>query len=96
MPISYTEFLALLLQDEVARREQRKFDTLLRQAHFRSHKTLEDFAFDRLPGVNRALVHDLETGRYLHERAPFSSSVPAERARAIWPKPWVTALCAKG
>ncbi|MEY2343156.1 IS21-like element helper ATPase IstB [Acidithiobacillus sp. IBUN Pt1247-S3] len=68
--LAYTEFLALLLQDEVARRDQRKFDTRIRQAHFQSHKTLEDFAFDRLPGVNRALVHDLATGHYLQERAP--------------------------
>ena len=65
-----TEFLAMLLQDEVARRDQRKFDTLLRQAHFRNHKTLEDFAFDRLPNLNRSLVHDLATGRYLQEQAP--------------------------
>ena len=61
----------MLLQDEVARRDQRKFDTLLRQAHFRNHKTLEDFAFDRLPNLNRSLVHDLATGRYLQEQAPF-------------------------
>ncbi|MBN6742506.1 ATP-binding protein, partial [Acidithiobacillus sp. MC6.1] len=54
--LAYTEFLALLLQDEVARRDQRKFETLMRQAQFRSHKTLEDFAFDRLPGLNRSLV----------------------------------------
>ena len=29
--LAYTEFLAMLLQDEVARRDQRKFDTLLRR-----------------------------------------------------------------
>ncbi len=58
------------MQDEVARRDQRKFDTLLRQAHFRNHKTLENFAFDRLPNLNRSLVHDLATGRYLQEQAP--------------------------
>lgn len=68
--LAYTEFLALLLQDEIARRDQKKFETLLRQARFRSHKTLEDFAFERLPGLNRSLVHDLATGRYLHEKAP--------------------------
>ena len=68
--LAYTEFLALLLQDEIARRDQRRFDTLLRQAQFRNHKTLEDFAFDRLPNLNRSLVHDLATGRYLREKAP--------------------------
>jgi len=65
-----TEFLALLIEDEVARREQKKFSTRLRRAAFRSTKTLEQFDFERLPQLNRALVHELATGRYLEERAP--------------------------
>ncbi|MCC6292131.1 MAG: ATP-binding protein [Bryobacterales bacterium] len=68
--LAYTEFLALLIQDEVARREQKKFALRLRRAAFRTTKTLDQFDFDRLPNVNRALVHDLATGRYLTERAP--------------------------
>ena len=68
--LAYTEFLALLIQDEVARREQKKFALRLRRAAFRSTKTFEQFDFERLPNVNRALVHDLATGRYLAERAP--------------------------
>lgn len=67
---AYTEFLALLIQDEVARREQKKFALRLRRAAFRTTKTLEAFDFDRLPHLNRALVHDLATGRYLAEHAP--------------------------
>ena len=68
--LAYTEFLALLIQDEIARREQKKFGTRLRRAAFRATKTLEGFEFDRLPSTNRALVHDLATGRYIDERAP--------------------------
>jgi DNA replication protein DnaC len=68
--LAYTEFLALLIQDEVARREQKKFALRLRRAAFRTTKTLDQFDFERLPNVNRALVHDLATGRYLAERAP--------------------------
>jgi DNA replication protein DnaC len=68
--LAYTEFLALLIQDEVARREQKKFALRLRRAAFRATKTLEQFDFDRLPHLNRSLVHDLATGRYLAERAP--------------------------
>jgi DNA replication protein DnaC len=68
--LAYTEFLALLIQDEVARREQKKFALRLRRAAFRTTKTLEQFDFERLPNVNRALVHDLATGRYLGERSP--------------------------
>ncbi len=68
--LAYTEFLALLVSDEVARRDQKKFSTRLRRAQFRTTKTLEQFDFARLPHLNRALVHDLATGRYLREKAP--------------------------
>jgi DNA replication protein DnaC len=68
--LAYTEFLCLLIQDEVARREQKKFALRLRRASFRASKTLDQFDFERLPKLNRALIHDLATGRYLTERAP--------------------------
>lgn len=65
--LAYTDFLALLIQDEVARREQKKLSLRLRRANFRSPKTLEGFDFERLPTLNRALVHDLATGRFIEE-----------------------------
>lgn len=68
--LAYTEFLALLIHDEVARRDHKKFELRLRRAAFRSGKTLDGFDFSRLPNLNRALVHDLATGRYLAEKAP--------------------------
>jgi len=68
--LAYTEFLAMLIGDEIARRENKKFSMRLRRAQFRTTKTLEQFDFERLPKLNRALVHDLATGRYLHEKAP--------------------------
>lgn len=43
--LAYTEFLALLVQDEVARREHKKFALRLRRANFRGEKTLETFDF---------------------------------------------------
>jgi DNA replication protein DnaC len=68
--LAYTEFLALLIEDEVARRDQKKFALRLRRAAFRASKTLEQFDFERLPQLNRALVHELATGRYLSDRTP--------------------------
>jgi DNA replication protein DnaC len=68
--LAYTEFLALLIGDEVARREGKKFSMRLRRAQFRTNKTLEQFDFDRLPKLNRQLVHDLASGRYMQEKAP--------------------------
>ena len=66
--LAYTEFLALLIQDEVARRDQKKFDLRLRRAGFRSSKTLEAFDFDFNPQVPKQLILDLGTCRFLTER----------------------------
>jgi DNA replication protein DnaC len=68
--LPYTEFLAMLIGDEVARRENKKFGMRLRRAQFRTTKTLEQFDFARLPKLNRQLLHELASGRYMQEKAP--------------------------
>ncbi len=65
-----TEFLTLLLQDELARRDQHKFARRLHRAAFHSAKTIEQFDFAVMPGLNRALVHDLLTCRFVAQAAP--------------------------
>ena len=67
--LSHVEFLAMLIQDEVARREQKKFSLRVRRAGFRSEKTLESFDFSYNPSINKALVLDLATCRFLEEKA---------------------------
>ena len=47
--LSYVEFLALLIQDEVERRAQKQLQLRLRRASFRSDKTLEGFDFSYNP-----------------------------------------------
>jgi DNA replication protein DnaC len=65
--LAYTDFLALLIQDEVARRDQKKLNLRLRRANFRSQKTLEQFDFGFNPTINRALIQELATGRFITE-----------------------------
>ncbi|MBD3284638.1 ATP-binding protein [Candidatus Uhrbacteria bacterium] len=65
--LAYTEFLSLLLSDEIARREQKKFTSRMRKAGFKNHKTLEDFDFDFNPSINKNLLFDLATCRFIHE-----------------------------
>ena len=50
--VAYPEFLALLISDEVARREQKRFATRLRRAAFRTNKTLDQFDFSFNPNIN--------------------------------------------
>ena len=66
--LAHTDFLALLIQDEVARRDQKKLQQRLRRANFRGQKTIEGFDFNQLPSLNRALVHDLATCRFVTEK----------------------------
>ena len=51
--LACTEFLALPIQYEGARREQNKFDPRLRRTTFRATKTLKQFDFERLPKLAR-------------------------------------------
>lgn len=67
--LAYTDFLALIIQDEVARREQRKLTMRMRRAGFQSQKTFEGFDFTFNPSINRAQVLDLATCRFMEEKA---------------------------
>ena len=59
--LSPTEFLALLLDDELERRSQARLARRLAQSGCDSQKTLPHFDFSVAPGVNRTLIQDLAT-----------------------------------
>src|SRR3990172_2540290 len=59
------EFLALLLDDELERRNQRRLARRLSQSGCDSSKTLVHFDFAAAPGVNRALIQDLATCTFI-------------------------------
>ena len=63
--LSYVEFLARLIQDEVERRAQKQLQLRLRRAAFHSDKTLEGFDFSFNPTINRQQVLDLATCTYV-------------------------------
>jgi hypothetical protein len=81
--LAYTDFLALLIQDEIARREQKKFSSRLRRATFRTNKTLDQFDFDRLPKLtaHSSMIWP-PTGTSTNTR-PFSSLAKSASAKAI-------------
>lgn len=59
--LSPTEFLALLLDDELERRNRGRLARHLAQSGCDSQKTLAYFDFAAAPGVNRILIQDLST-----------------------------------
>ncbi len=71
--LSPTEFLALLLDDELERRSQSRLARRLAQSGCDDQKTLADFDFSAAPGVNRTLIQDLATCTFVsrHENVLF-------------------------
>jgi DNA replication protein DnaC len=59
------EFLALLLDDELERRNQSRLARRLTQSGCDSQKTLAHFDFTAAPGVNRILIQDLSTCTFI-------------------------------
>jgi len=66
--MSYMDFLATIITDEIARRNQKKLDLAIRRANFRNQKTLEEFDFSFNPNINRSLVMDLASCRFIAEK----------------------------
>src|SRR5690606_19968960 len=64
---SYMEFLSRLLEDEVARREQKQLTRRVRRAAVNTSKTLEAFDFTFNPTIHRQRVLDLASGEYVRD-----------------------------
>lgn len=62
------DFLSTLVQDELVRRQDRLLDRRLQQAGFRDRgKTLDTFDFDYNKKLNRRLVFELATARFVNQ-----------------------------
>ena len=68
--MSYPEFLSLLVQDELLRRDNRSYERRLKLANLTGYKTIENFDFKFNPKINQALIRDLVTGRFIIEKYP--------------------------
>jgi DNA replication protein DnaC len=66
--LSHGEFLELILQDELAIREDRVLARRVRAADFREPRTLEDFDWQFNTSIKRKQVYDLATCRFVRER----------------------------
>lgn len=66
--VSYLDFLHRLLRAEVEHRTDRKLQRNLTAAHFPVEKSLEDFEYDEVRGINRTDVANLLDFRWLDNR----------------------------
>ena len=66
--LSHNEWLELLLQDEIKRRDNTALFERIRKAKFEQEQTLESFKMARYPLKVQHLVRDLSVGHYLQDK----------------------------
>ncbi|WP_251031794.1 ATP-binding protein [Paraburkholderia strydomiana] len=75
--LAYSDFLKLVIEDDIARRDHRELGARMRRANFRCQKTPEGFDFERLRNHNRAAVDDLATCGFIDENLTVRIAGPA-------------------
>jgi DNA replication protein DnaC len=65
--LSHAEFLELVLQDELAVRDDRRLQRRVKAAMFRELKTLEGFNWAFNPMIKKKQIFELATGRFIRE-----------------------------
>src|ERR671922_2048357 len=86
--LTHAQFLAELLAEEAAATRNRRMAARLRFAHFPARRTLDEFDFDFQPSVDRKLIEDLASLRFV-PTAPRSCCLASPAAaRATWPSRW--------
>ena len=65
--LDYGEFLELLVYDELAVRQERKIDRMLKRADFRNLKTLEHFNWQFNPNLERNRFYELASCKFIRD-----------------------------
>ena len=65
--LNHLEFLELIVQDEMHVRQDRLLARRIKAACFRELKTLDGFDFSFNPSINRKLVYELGTARFIRQ-----------------------------
>ena len=66
--LGHEEWLSLILQDEILRRDHQALSERLKKAKFEQEKTFETFDLQRYPLKVQSLIRDLMTGHYLQQQ----------------------------
>jgi DNA replication protein DnaC len=67
--LAYTDFLELLVEDELTKRRDRLYARRLKQAHIPELKSLENFDWSFSPRLPKPLIFDLATAHFVTEHA---------------------------
>jgi DNA replication protein DnaC len=67
--LDHSEFLELVLQDELAVRGSRQIERRVRAASFRETRNLDEFDFSFNPSIKRRQIEELATCRFIREKS---------------------------
>jgi len=68
--LTHAEFLELILQDELAIRNERLINRRIKTAAFRELRTLDDFDWSFNTSIKKKQIYDLATCRFIRENRP--------------------------
>jgi DNA replication protein DnaC len=94
--LGYMEFLHLLFQDELERREVKKIQNRLSKACFEGEKTLEGFDFAFNPKMNPKRIRDLATCLFIEKQEHVLFYGPAGVGKTHLAQALGHAACRKG
>lgn len=94
--LGYLDFLDLVLGEEVALREQRRFRNALKLSGLPHHKTLEEFDYTFQPGLEPRRIKDLATLEFLTNRANIALLGPPGTGKTHIAVALAVAACAAG
>ena len=66
--VNFTQFLELLLEDEVQHRENKRLATRIIRAHFEEEKSLEGFDFNFNPKLPVQYIRELATCHFIERK----------------------------
>lgn len=93
--LGYSEFLSMLLTDELEKRNHRRFKRLIHQAGLIQDQTLESFDFTFNPSIPAALIRELATGRFLEKGSNIFFTGPTGTGKTHLAKALAHAICRK-
>ena len=65
--LSYSEFLSMLVTDEIEKRNMAKLNRLIKQANLGAEKTLESFDLSFNPSINAAYIRELGSCQFIEK-----------------------------
>ena len=86
--LDYASFLAIILADEISRREHRRIEVRLHSAGFEQTCRLEDFDWTAPITMDHRLLDAAFSLEFIAKHEHVLLVGPAGWARASWPRPW--------